>query len=1114
MLEDLDIKYRNTYDVKLSETSTNAVQNQAVTKKFKELDEKNTRTDNELTNIKSSVNTALSNSKSYTDSKISETKIQIDSELNKKANQTNVDETVDELNKSINLKVDKVSGKGLSTNDFNDNYKSKLDNLDSSLNSALTSAKSHTNSEITKVDNKIKSEISRAQASETNLSNRINNLGEDVIKSLNEAKEYTDALANGEVKNNTNKINILNGTGEGSVIKTVKDEISNLVGTAPEKLNTLQEIADYLEEHEDMASGLVKSLSSLEQNKVDKVPGKGLSTEDYTTEEKNKLAGLNNYDDTAITAELNKKADKEEVTAALNTKADKNETDTKLAELSAEVNGNSDFNIPTMVGVGLGYSQKFPIDLLQGSASVLFTDNDGVISANYISLNFYDANGNSVLELGINKLIYKTFAIDKDVKAFAVYSAANSVVKDGYFSLQFKDNDGLKNSIRDDVSILKEQTSGLASDVLSITDVLGEDGKKYTGDALTESGYVGKDGYINKGVATYVMSSFIPVGVGTTITCTTNISPSVSCVALYDKDKNWKRSLVGTNVQKTQSIVVEEGESYMIMTSLTSLKSEYKVEVTGYGIKNDIVLLSESQNGLQDFVEKIEPILFPSVGDFYLNAWVRYSDGYISTSSGGAKLYIIKRDDYPNAKKITAKVCTEQTIFAAIAFYSSDSPATASYIKEASIQGTSSTNTDTFVADIPEGCKSIIVLNMSQLQSTYEIQVDSPAFLSSEEGKELIAKYLPIFNPFADKDMYYHFNQENEASRTYIPAQSLADIEYAARLGFNMIEANIHACSDGVFLCKHGSGGKFGKGIKSNNGTDYSDVLISSISSQEARQQITYDSLMSKYNTPIPTLNEFAETCKKHNLAIKVEYAEGVLPLLRQYFTDDKIFFTQMQSRGDFKGLIEVIWNPTMNMTDFEKKCKDLGHPLQVIIQSGYWDNLTTEQIKNIVLFCHERGYTIAVPYLLASQWVTAKSLGVDVNLSCYASIPSFAVGNRKNISTLKDAELIKEGGATYDAENDIIVMPKGSTIKILADSITLGAVSVDMMYKGDITLVFGQSAGTRNVTCASGDFNALSYASAIYPQSSTSMYSDEYLTITANEETTLQSISIRCSDF
>jgi hypothetical protein len=38
--------------------------------------------------------------------------------------------------------------------------------------------------------------------------------------------------------------------------------------------------------------------------KVDKVSGKGLSTNDYTTSEKNKLAGLSNYDDTSIKQQI------------------------------------------------------------------------------------------------------------------------------------------------------------------------------------------------------------------------------------------------------------------------------------------------------------------------------------------------------------------------------------------------------------------------------------------------------------------------------------------------------------------------------------------------------------------------------------------------------------------------------------------------------------------------------------------------------------------------------------------------------------------------------------------------------------------------------------------
>lgn len=45
----------------------------------------------------------------------------------------------------------------------------------------------------------------------------------------------------------------------------------------------------------DGLSHLVQGLKALLAKKVDKVDGKGLSTNDYTTEEKNKLAGLQNY---------------------------------------------------------------------------------------------------------------------------------------------------------------------------------------------------------------------------------------------------------------------------------------------------------------------------------------------------------------------------------------------------------------------------------------------------------------------------------------------------------------------------------------------------------------------------------------------------------------------------------------------------------------------------------------------------------------------------------------------------------------------------------------------------------------------------------------------------
>lgn len=47
-------------------------------------------------------------------------------------------------------------------------------------------------------------------------------------------------------------------------------------------------------------SQIKQQIADLEQNKEDKVEGKGLSTEDYTTQEKNKLASLQNDNDSEV----------------------------------------------------------------------------------------------------------------------------------------------------------------------------------------------------------------------------------------------------------------------------------------------------------------------------------------------------------------------------------------------------------------------------------------------------------------------------------------------------------------------------------------------------------------------------------------------------------------------------------------------------------------------------------------------------------------------------------------------------------------------------------------------------------------------------------------------
>lgn len=75
----------------------------------------------------------------------------------------------------------------------------------------------------------------------------------------------------------------------------ISDAIDALIDGAPATYDTLKEISDWIDTHQSEYEALIAAIAG----KVDKVEGKQLSTEDYTTAEKTKLAGIeanaNNY---------------------------------------------------------------------------------------------------------------------------------------------------------------------------------------------------------------------------------------------------------------------------------------------------------------------------------------------------------------------------------------------------------------------------------------------------------------------------------------------------------------------------------------------------------------------------------------------------------------------------------------------------------------------------------------------------------------------------------------------------------------------------------------------------------------------------------------------------
>lgn len=66
-----------------------------------------------------------------------------------------------------------------------------------------------------------------------------------------------------ELQELANAIDILNGTDEGSVDKTVKDAIEDLVNNAPEALDTLGEVAEWVENNSSNIQLILNQLQNI-----------------------------------------------------------------------------------------------------------------------------------------------------------------------------------------------------------------------------------------------------------------------------------------------------------------------------------------------------------------------------------------------------------------------------------------------------------------------------------------------------------------------------------------------------------------------------------------------------------------------------------------------------------------------------------------------------------------------------------------------------------------------------------------------------------------------------------------------------------------------------------
>ena len=84
-----------------------------------------------------------------------------------------------------------------------------------------------------------------------------------MIAEAQSAATYDDTAIKADIKTNTDAIATLNGTGDGSVAKTVATEIAKVVAGAPESFDTLKEIADWIKNDTTGAAKMANDIATI-----------------------------------------------------------------------------------------------------------------------------------------------------------------------------------------------------------------------------------------------------------------------------------------------------------------------------------------------------------------------------------------------------------------------------------------------------------------------------------------------------------------------------------------------------------------------------------------------------------------------------------------------------------------------------------------------------------------------------------------------------------------------------------------------------------------------------------------------------------------------------------
>ncbi len=369
-------------------------------------------------------------------------------------------------------------------------------------------------------------------------------------------------------------------------------------------------------------------------------------------------------------------------------------------------------------------------------------------------------------------------------------------------------------------------------------------------------------------------------------------------------------------------------------------------------------------------------------------------------------------------------------------------------------------------------------------------------------------------NYLANVKMWGHLfiNEIGQSATQVVPSESVFEVQYSKRLGFDIIEGHIQKTADGKYIVMHGVGGKLGyELVKVSDGSFDADTLISSLTYDEIRTNYVYRSEYAKYRIPVSSADEWLTACKIAGMMPLVKCADaGAVNLVKSYFGSNFILYdgTRAQHDGIIMRYVTTLGDTLANAKSaVDTLVSTYGLPL--IVATFTISGFTEDELKELVQYTHSLGAFFATANCYYNAALDRIPLVQRAGVDFYASgweVPYFEDGNIANaIGDLSFTDFTTTGTAA----NGAITLAAGQTVSLTpTGTVQIGKGQLCVRFSGTISLSMGKywtvGTGSAHYRLSNDGTHELIFSTIFLNE-------NPGFTLTAVSETTITGITYRC---